>query len=63
MSLTPRIAPPALVFFSLSDILNLKKEGDIHREEKGSMIMGLLIGGRGGGMIMMMTVEMGGMVK
>ena len=39
--------PPSTTIVFLSDILKLKEEGYIHREERGRMIMGLSIGGRG----------------
>ena len=32
----------------ISDSLQLKEEGDIHREDRGGMMMGLYIGGGGG---------------
>ena len=32
----------------ISDSLQLKEEGDLHREERGGMMMGLYIGGGGG---------------
>ena len=42
----PNRSPRATIVF-LSDYLKLKEEGDIHREERGRMIIGLSIGGRG----------------
>ena len=51
---------PITTIVCISDSLQLKEEGDLHREDRGGMMMGLYIGGRGGGDMMMM--ERGGMV-
>ena len=39
---------PRNTIVCISDSLQLKEEGDLHREDRGGMIMGLYIGGRGG---------------
>ena len=48
---------PSSTIVCISASLQLKEEGDLHREDRGGMIMGLYIGG--GDMMMM---ERGGMV-
>ena len=40
---------PRITIVCISASLHLKEGGDIHREERGGMIMGLYIGGGGGG--------------
>ena len=52
--------PPSTTIVCISASLHLKEEGDLHREDKGGMMMGLYIVGRGGGDMMMM--DRGGMV-
>ena len=53
--------PPSTTIVCISASLHFKYEGDLHREERGGMMMGFSIGvGGGGGDIMMM--ERGGMV-
>ena len=54
----PDCSPSTTIVF-ISDSLQLKEEGDLHREDRGGMMMGLYIWGGGGDMMMM---EMGGMV-
>ena len=39
---------PSTTIICISASLNLKEEGDIHREDRGGMMMGVYIGGRGG---------------
>ena len=39
---------PSTNIVCISASLQLKEEGDLHREERGGMMMGLYIGGRGG---------------
>ena len=39
---------PSTTIVCISDSLHLKEEGDLHREDRGGMMMGLYIGGRGG---------------
>ena len=51
---------PRTTIVCISASLHLKEEGDLHREDKGGMMMGLYIVGRGGGDMMMM--DRGGMV-
>ena len=51
---------PSTTIVCITDSLHLKEEGDIYREDRGGMMMGLYIGGRGGADMMMM--ERGDMV-
>ena len=52
---------PKTTIVCISASLQLREEGDLHREERGGVMMGLYIGGRGGGGDMMM-MDRGSMV-
>ena len=39
--------PPSTTIVFISDHIQLKEEGDLHREERGDMMKGLFIGGKG----------------
>ena len=47
MPLTPPVAPPSTTIVYISASLQLKEEGDLQREEKDGILMGLSVGGRG----------------